>query len=300
MTFPQQYNVAGEKAVIAFNALGRDLIATLPPPATPVNFRQPFVVGTIFVINNTGNTLSVYRTVPTGAASNPPVPIPPRFSMPIVGWFTADMWLAGDGTEIGLADSVTIYCREDLSPFNSASIVGSGPAAVRNWYLPNGFDTWGYYGHLVTESVGLGTVDPANATVMNNQYTGYTTATGTYRVTNPLAGRAQVTRIDTAAAVNDVKTSVGTDGMSALGRCMTLGISNYDSRMYSQRILEVEAQFILSSNLNVNIFIGYTYPGTTDPFLGVAAYASGCLLYTSDAADERSSVDLGGRRIIKK
>ena len=28
------------------------------------------------------------------------------------------------------------------------------------------------------------------------------------------------------------------------------------------------------------------------------AYA--CLLYTSDAADERSSVDLGGRRIIKK
>ena len=30
------------------------------------------------------------------------------------------------------------------------------------------------------------------------------------------------------------------------------------------------------------------------PLVGV------CLLYTSDAADERSSVDLGGRRIIKK
>ena len=28
--------------------------------------------------------------------------------------------------------------------------------------------------------------------------------------------------------------------------------------------------------------------------------ALACLLYTSDAADERSSVDLGGRRIIKK
>ena len=28
--------------------------------------------------------------------------------------------------------------------------------------------------------------------------------------------------------------------------------------------------------------------------------ATSCLLYTSDAADERSSVDLGGRRIIKK
>ena len=32
----------------------------------------------------------------------------------------------------------------------------------------------------------------------------------------------------------------------------------------------------------------------------VAFHVGGCLLYTSDAADERSSVDLGGRRIIKK
>ena len=31
-----------------------------------------------------------------------------------------------------------------------------------------------------------------------------------------------------------------------------------------------------------------------------AAQSHACLLYTSDAADERSSVDLGGRRIIKK
>ena len=31
-----------------------------------------------------------------------------------------------------------------------------------------------------------------------------------------------------------------------------------------------------------------------------AGYYYVCLLYTSDAADERSSVDLGGRRIIKK
>ena len=31
-----------------------------------------------------------------------------------------------------------------------------------------------------------------------------------------------------------------------------------------------------------------------------AALHDACLLYTSDAADERSSVDLGGRRIIKK
>ena len=33
--------------------------------------------------------------------------------------------------------------------------------------------------------------------------------------------------------------------------------------------------------------------------LGLMQHLS-CLLYTSDAADERSSVDLGGRRIIKQ
>ncbi|MCV2425450.1 hypothetical protein N2P70_07895, partial [Escherichia coli] len=30
------------------------------------------------------------------------------------------------------------------------------------------------------------------------------------------------------------------------------------------------------------------------------SHIDGCLLYTSDAADEARSVDLGGRRIIKK
>ena len=35
-------------------------------------------------------------------------------------------------------------------------------------------------------------------------------------------------------------------------------------------------------------------PQNVSPWLWI------CLLYTSDAADERSSVDLGGRRIIKK
>ena len=34
--------------------------------------------------------------------------------------------------------------------------------------------------------------------------------------------------------------------------------------------------------------------------VNVIAGPCSCLLYTSDAADERSSVDLGGRRIIKK
>ena len=56
-------------------------------------------------------------------------------------------------------------------------------------------------------------------------------------------------------------------------------------------------------------FAAKTLPGATED-CGVAAragfagsrakLADACLLYTSDADDERSSVELGGRRIIKK
>ena len=51
-----------------------------------------------------------------------------------------------------------------------------------------------------------------------------------------------------------------------------------------------------TQNLKSNDRTAFPF-GCTDSN-GVDYYA--CLLYTSDAADERSSVDLGGRRIIKK
>ena len=47
----------------------------------------------------------------------------------------------------------------------------------------------------------------------------------------------------------------------------------------------------------------FTTPESASGWLetgGALAAHQTCLLYTSDAADERSSVDLGGRRIIKK
>ena len=48
-----------------------------------------------------------------------------------------------------------------------------------------------------------------------------------------------------------------------------------------------EAQFLVAGVL-------------VEPGYGLLRRNHCCLLYTSDAADERSSVDLGGRRIIKK
>ena len=53
-----------------------------------------------------------------------------------------------------------------------------------------------------------------------------------------------------------------------------------------------------SGNWVANFAVAGIGESTYDIIPGTNVYT--CLLYTSDAADERSSVDLGGRRIIKK
>ena len=45
---------------------------------------------------------------------------------------------------------------------------------------------------------------------------------------------------------------------------------------------------------------GVIYIDSESDITSIVSKLRSCLLYTSDAADERSSVDLGGRRIIKK
>ena len=60
---------------------------------------------------------------------------------------------------------------------------------------------------------------------------------------------------------------------------VVINIDNTEINEAYSRLAEFESSFSLVSRFGK---VGY------------------CLLYTSDAADERSSVDLGGRRIIKK
>ena len=55
------------------------------------------------------------------------------------------------------------------------------------------------------------------------------------------------------------------------------------------------ACLVIASSSDITAACWSTVRTTMSPGL-----ARACLLYTSDAADERSSVDLGGRRIIKK
>ena len=76
------------------------------------------------------------------------------------------------------------------------------------------------------------------------------------------------------------------------------------------------SSLVLNADVTAKIFLGqitmWNDPaiaalnsGTTLPATKISVFfrsdeSGTCLLYTSDAADERSSVDLGGRRIIKK
>ena len=57
------------------------------------------------------------------------------------------------------------------------------------------------------------------------------------------------------------------------------------------------AGFIVIVIVSATSFGGFEFLQTNLPSSHLSIT---CLLYTSDAADERSSVDLGGRRIIKK
>ena len=56
----------------------------------------------------------------------------------------------------------------------------------------------------------------------------------------------------------------------------------------------LQAKVVKSDNGRVRVGSTYTFKPTS------RGLSMTCLLYTSDAADERSSVDLGGRRRIKK
>ena len=57
---------------------------------------------------------------------------------------------------------------------------------------------------------------------------------------------------------------------------------------------------LADAQLDANDANGKIFSSSDDGVTWSNVHTFNCLLYTSDAADERSSVDLGGRRIIKK
>ena len=78
------------------------------------------------------------------------------------------------------------------------------------------------------------------------------------------------------------------DGIRGLVRSRGLGdVYKRQLFFFKQGVIEPGSAFRLHLSVELLVMVMLGGQGT-------------CLLYTSDAADERSSVDLGGRRIIKK
>ena len=97
------------------------------------------------------------------------------------------------------------------------------------------------------------------------------------------------------------------DGIRDLVRSLGLGDVYKRQALFNARIgvrgpdekwgVELWAQNIFNKNYAQVAFNSPFQAGTTSGTFTDPQY---CLLYTSDAADERSSVDLGGPRIIKQ
>ena len=83
------------------------------------------------------------------------------------------------------------------------------------------------------------------------------------------------------------------DGIRDLVRSRGLG------DVYKRQVVSRDRQSAIENGSKIGIPLYQTNREQLHDFTRVILVRL-CLLYTSDAADERSSVDLGGRRIIKK
>src|SRR5665648_1144695 len=68
----------------------------------------------------------------------------------------------------------------------------------------------------------------------------------------------------------------------------------------SRRLIRARDALSLSSLIRLSLLYPSTFRERFWSFIASTSLVEYCLLYTSDAADEEDSVDLGGRRIIKK
>ena len=95
------------------------------------------------------------------------------------------------------------------------------------------------------------------------------------------------------------------DGIRDLVRSRGLGDVYKRQRSYlahsapASRIVDFGGLPIFANAKDTYVCIPVLHKGESPQDVEICRVDS-CLLYTSDAADERSSVDLGGRRIIKK
>ena len=114
------------------------------------------------------------------------------------------------------------------------------------------------------------------------------------------------------SACSEVESALGVNVSRGRGedeRTCGVGVTNIKAirtiYTYDARVLREETRDVERPDDDIKRLIGDMFETMHAAHgIGLAANQVGqghsCLLYTSDAADERSSVDLGGRRIIKK
>ena len=88
------------------------------------------------------------------------------------------------------------------------------------------------------------------------------------------------------------------DGIRDLVR--SRGLGDVYKRQSLLRVLNTCRPYVIDDTTLADDWLALSGFEYIRAWLGVPMLLKGCILYTSDAADERSSVDLGGRRIIKK
>ena len=95
--------------------------------------------------------------------------------------------------------------------------------------------------------------------------------------------------------------SVRLDGLRIVLDCANGAAYNSAPTVFWELGADVVAIGITPNGININDKCGSTAPALLQETVVASGADIGiCLLYTSDAADERSSVDLGGRRILNK
>ena len=92
-------------------------------------------------------------------------------------------------------------------------------------------------------------------------------------------------------------------GNGPTNRACGIDVTSLCHKRTGNAIFDVEAPDQRTAWQQINLYraslVGRAHEMTGIELRGGSG-CRGCLLYTSDAADERSSVDLGGGRIIKK
>ena len=107
-----------------------------------------------------------------------------------------------------------------------------------------------------------------------------------------LGGELSITNCDSLSNVDAL------EGISSINGL--LRFSSNDNLENIQGVRHIDPQGFLAEYPGFEDIQIYNNPKLSICNLSNICSAVSCLLYTSDAADERSSVDLGGRRIINK